>query len=142
MLSPTHAARRARFVRLARWWQSWRLALRLARRDAWAHKGRSLLIVILVAAPVLLVGTLATWFATTEISVRESLPVRLGNAQAEISVVDGGRWAVEQLADGRDSLSSEEARKSVRVAPAGHGVDRRTARRPDRGPGGRGLAIR
>ena len=109
MLSPAHAARQARFVRLSRWWQSWRLALRLARRDVWAHRGRSLLIVIMVAAPVLLVGTLATWFTTTDISVRESLPVRLGNAQAEIRVDDGGRWAVEQLANGRDYFSSEEA---------------------------------
>ena len=109
VLSPAHAARPARFVRLARWRQSWRLALRLARRDAWAHKGRSVLIMIMVLAPVLLVGTLATWFATTDISVRESLPVRLGNAQAQISVVDGGQWAVEQLANGRDYLSSEEA---------------------------------
>ena len=89
MLSPAHAARPARFVRLARWRQSWRLALRLARRDAWAHKGRSVLIMIMVAAPVLLVGTLATWVATTEVSVREALPHRLGHAQAQISVSTG-----------------------------------------------------
>ncbi|HEV2931136.1 MAG TPA: hypothetical protein VGW74_20840, partial [Propionibacteriaceae bacterium] len=106
MLSPAHAARPTRFVRFARWRQSWRLALRLARRDAWSHKGRSLLIVIMVAAPVLLVGTLATWFATTDISVRESLPARLGNAQAEITVA-GGLGTVEQLPDGRDYSSGK-----------------------------------
>ena len=72
MLSPAHAARPARFVLLARWRQTWRLALRLARRDARSHKGRSLLIMIMVVAPVLLVGTFATWFATTEVSVIES----------------------------------------------------------------------
>jgi putative ABC transport system permease protein len=66
------------------------------------------LIVIMVAAPVLLVGTLATWFAITDISVRDSLPVRLGNAQAEITVAaGGGLGAVEQLADGRDYSSGE-----------------------------------
>jgi putative ABC transport system permease protein len=107
MLSPAHAARPARFVRLSRWWQSWRLALRLARRDAWSHKARSLLIVIMVGAPVLLIGTFATWFPTGDISVRESLPVRLGNAQAEITVTDG-LSKVEQLPNGRDHISGTE----------------------------------
>ena len=110
MLSPAHAARPARFLRFARWRQSWRLALRLARRDAWTHKGRSLLIVVMVAAPVLLVGTSATWFATTEISVRESLPVRLGNAQAEITVANSFT-AIQQLADGRAHSSWEQDAK-------------------------------
>ncbi len=38
--------------RAARWWAGWRVALRLARRDAWRGKGRSLLVVLLVALPV------------------------------------------------------------------------------------------
>lgn len=38
--------------RLARWWGQWRIALRLARRDAWRAKGRSLLVLLLIAVPV------------------------------------------------------------------------------------------
>ena len=108
MLWPARAARQARFVRLSRWEQSWRLALRLARRDAWSHKGRSLLIVILVATPVLLVGTVVTWSATLQVSVRESLPVRLGNAQAEITPA-GGPGAVEQVPDGEAGTGEQDA---------------------------------
>lgn len=38
--------------RLARWWGQWRIALRLARRDGWRAKGRSLLVLLLIAVPV------------------------------------------------------------------------------------------
>ena len=38
--------------RAARWWGQWRVALRLARRDAWRAKGRSLLVLLLIAVPV------------------------------------------------------------------------------------------
>lgn len=38
--------------RFARWWSGWRVALRLARRDAWRSKGRSLLVLLLIALPV------------------------------------------------------------------------------------------
>ena len=45
-LPPRHPSR------LARWWSSWRVALRLARRDAWHGKGRALLVLLLIALPV------------------------------------------------------------------------------------------
>ena len=38
--------------RLSRWVGGWRVALRLARRDAWRAKGRSLLVLLLIALPV------------------------------------------------------------------------------------------
>lgn len=38
--------------RIARWWSSWRVAVRLARRDAWHAKGRALLVLLLIALPV------------------------------------------------------------------------------------------
>ncbi|MGE0820245.1 MAG: hypothetical protein AB7O74_16425 [Candidatus Nanopelagicales bacterium] len=43
----------ARTSRLAQWWGQWRVALRLARRDAWRGKGRSILVLLLVGLPVL-----------------------------------------------------------------------------------------
>jgi putative ABC transport system permease protein len=45
-LPPRHPSR------LARWWSSWRVAIRLARRDAWRGKGRAALVLLLIALPV------------------------------------------------------------------------------------------
>jgi putative ABC transport system permease protein len=53
-----HAEPRSPFVdpprpsRLSRWLGGWRVALRLARRDAWHGKGRALLVLLLIALPV------------------------------------------------------------------------------------------
>ena len=68
--SPQRAQHDDRAGRLARWRQSWVLALRLARRDILAHRGRSLLFVVLVAAPVLLIPGLAIAVSTDEVSTR------------------------------------------------------------------------
>ena len=38
--------------RVARWWAGWRVAVRLARRDAWRGKGRATLVLLLIALPV------------------------------------------------------------------------------------------
>lgn len=82
----------------ARWSQSWLLALRLARRDIRTHRGRSALIMVLVAAPVLLIAGVATGFSTSEVTTEEELPARLGLGQAEIRAVDPG--PIEQLPTG------------------------------------------
>jgi putative ABC transport system permease protein len=51
--------------RMWRWWAGWRVALRLARRDAWRAKGRSLLVVLLIALPVAVVTSVYV-FATVQ----------------------------------------------------------------------------
>lgn len=68
-----------------RWWTgSWRAALRLARRDALRNKASSLLIVVMVGLPVLLITGASAFLATRDVTVQESLPVLLGNAQARL----------------------------------------------------------
>ena len=95
---PQRARRHGDASRLTRWRQGWALALRLARRDIGRHRGRSALILILVVAPVLLIGALATGLSIGDVTVEESLPVRLGAAQAEITPSQSGQ--IEQLPDG------------------------------------------
>lgn len=95
---PQRARRNDGPTPLARWRQGWALALRLARRDIGRHRGRSALIVVLVIAPVLLIAGLATALRTGDVTVEESLPVRLGQAQAELTPADSGQ--IEQLSDG------------------------------------------
>src|SRR6185437_293634 len=62
----------------ASWRGSWRVALRLARREIVRGKGRAALVAIMVGVPVLLVVSLATLYHTNEVSPQESLTSRLG----------------------------------------------------------------
>ncbi|MDF1604332.1 ABC transporter permease [Nocardioides sp. YIM 152315] len=69
---------------------SWRLALRLARRDAMRHRGRSVLVLVMIALPVLAVTAADVVIATQEVSGVESLDRRLGAADALVEVPAGG----------------------------------------------------
>jgi putative ABC transport system permease protein len=90
--------------RFARWWAGWRVAIRMARRDARRYKWRSALIVAMVGLPVLLLTSGITLLATNDISTAESVPRIMGSAQARISYNGIGRLA--QSPDGR-SISND-----------------------------------
>src|SRR5450759_2110176 len=70
--------------RFARWWAGWRVAIRIARRDARRYKWRSALIVAMVGLPVLLLTGGITLLATTDVSMAESVPRVMGSAEARI----------------------------------------------------------
>jgi putative ABC transport system permease protein len=70
--------------RFARWLAGWRVAIRIARRDARRYKWRSALIVAMVGLPVLLLTGGITLLATTDVSMAESVPRVMGSAQARI----------------------------------------------------------
>ena len=70
--------------RFARWWSGWRVAIRVARRDARRYKWRSALIVAMVGLPVLLLTGGITLMATTDVSLAESVPRMMGSAQARV----------------------------------------------------------
>ncbi len=74
--------------RLGLWWAGWHSALRLARRDVAKHRGRSLLVVLLVGLPVLLICAGATAFATDDVNHGESIPRLMGQAQARVTPLD------------------------------------------------------
>ncbi|GAA4114224.1 hypothetical protein GCM10022415_10030 [Knoellia locipacati] len=63
---------------------SWGVALRMARRDVRRHKGRSALILIMVALPTLLLTFALTAAATSQIDGPEQIPSRMGNGVASV----------------------------------------------------------
>jgi putative ABC transport system permease protein len=69
---------------------SWRLALRLARRDALRNRGRSILVLVMIALPVLAVTAADVVIQTSQVSGVEGLDRRLGAADAQIEVPAGG----------------------------------------------------
>jgi putative ABC transport system permease protein len=62
--------------------RGWRPALRIARRDAWRHKGRSAVVLVMVALPVLAVVSLDTLARTAQVTPVEGLGRHLGSSDA------------------------------------------------------------
>ncbi|MFD0470595.1 FtsX-like permease family protein [Nonomuraea thailandensis] len=58
---------------------AFRAALRISRRDALRAKGRTALVIIMIGLPVLAITALLTLSETTDLTVREELPSRLGS---------------------------------------------------------------
>lgn len=69
--------------------RGWRPALRLAWRDAWQAKARSILVLVMIALPVFAVTAAAVVQATSEVSGVESIPRTMGAAQARVEPVGG-----------------------------------------------------
>jgi len=67
----------------------WRVALRLAWREAWRAKGRSLLVLVMVTFPVIAVIAADVAQATSSVSSVEGLDRRIGSAQAEVTALPG-----------------------------------------------------
>ncbi|MGW6745733.1 FtsX-like permease family protein [Streptomyces sp. NPDC055025] len=67
------------------WYHSWRAALRIARRDAWRSKGRSFLVLSMIALPILGVSAFDLTLRSAELSTQEQLDRTLGQADAQIT---------------------------------------------------------
>ena len=76
--------------------RGWRPALRLAWRDAWKARGRSILVLVMIALPVLGVTAAAVVQATSDLDSVESIPRTMGAAAARIDPLSG---TVVQLPD-------------------------------------------
>lgn len=68
----------------------WRVALRIAARDAWRHKVRSGLVILLVSLPVLVVTAGMVVERTANVTLAEGLPRTLGNADALVEPMTAG----------------------------------------------------
>lgn len=90
--------------RFQRWLASWRVSLKMARRDALRYKGRSILVLIMVALPVGLIVAGLTFASTSTRSTAEKLPWQLGNGQAIIHGISPE--VVEQDVDGTSTWST------------------------------------
>ena len=86
---------------------SWRPSLRMARRDAVRARGRSVLVLVMIALPVLAVTAADVVIQTGQVSGDEALDRRLGQADARVSFeMDASRVYQSFDPDG-GSLSTE-----------------------------------
>lgn len=69
---------------------AWRVALRIARRDALRAKGRSALVVAMVALPVLGVTGADVVFRSAELDPAERIVRTMGHSDAEIRLIERG----------------------------------------------------
>ena len=99
-----------------------RAGFRIARRDAWRNKGRSALIAVMVALPVLAASTVSVIYHSDQNSPRDNLRVTAGSqAQAALTLGDG--QPIEQAPDGVNSSpvdpgsddSASKSRKSLTI---------------------------
>ena len=69
--------------------RGWRPALRLAWRDAWQHRARSVLVLVMIALPVLAVTAAAVVQASADVDGVDRIERTMGASQARIESVGG-----------------------------------------------------
>ncbi|MCE0534278.1 hypothetical protein LWF15_02030 [Kineosporia rhizophila] len=95
----------------------WRAALRIARRDAWRNKGRSALIALMIALPVLVMASVSVLYRSDVRDPQDNVRVALGvQAQARIAYVDGTP-IVQSPTDNGTQYVSEGTVGSAAAAP-------------------------
>ncbi|MFI8517519.1 ABC transporter permease [Streptomyces sp. NPDC085481] len=67
------------------WFHSWRAAIRIARRDAWRSKGRSFLVLSMIALPILGVSAFDLTLRSSELSAAQQVERSIGAADARFS---------------------------------------------------------
>ena len=87
MTADANAGKRSAWGRFA---GSWGIALRMARRDVRRHRGRSALIMVMVALPTLLLVFAIVSTATSQITGPEQIPARMGNGVAMLEYPQPG----------------------------------------------------
>ncbi|MGY1839540.1 MULTISPECIES: hypothetical protein [unclassified Modestobacter] len=109
------------------WLVHWRLALRIARRDALRARGRSALVLLMVGLPVLAIVGGDTLYRTAETSAVEQLPTTLGAADARIEGVARSQlWAVLRRRPRGASAPTEHERPRAGEGESGESVVART----------------
>ena len=113
-------------TRTAGWLAGWRPALRIAWRDALRHRGRSILVLVMISLPVLAVSAAAVIITTSQVSGVEGAERHVGAADARIrtegrgQVVQGpdpsnGEWTFIGEADYEDPLTAQDVRAALGV---------------------------
>jgi putative ABC transport system permease protein len=92
---------------------SWRLAIRLARRDALRARGRSILVLVMIALPVLAVTAADVVIQTSQVSSAEGIDRRLGSADAQIQVPAGGAPMLQAFDPYDGNTSTDDGRKAT-----------------------------
>ncbi|MFC8273900.1 FtsX-like permease family protein [Streptomyces sp. NPDC057271] len=99
------------------WLHSWRAAIRIARRDAWRSKGRSFLVLAMIALPILGVSAADLTLRSSELSTEERLSRMIGAADGRFTdaTVDG----VPILQDPSGDMNAPAADYGDRMWPNG-----------------------
>ncbi|MEU9706753.1 ABC transporter permease [Streptomyces sp. NPDC047981] len=87
-----------------KWLHSWRAAIRIARRDAWRSKGRSFLVLAMIALPILGVSAADLTLRSSELSPEERLSRDIGAADARFSDAHVSGVPVYQDPEGNTSV--------------------------------------
>lgn len=98
----------------------WRVALRLARREAWRRKAQTALMLVLVCLPVLAVAAAAVVWRTASVSGAEGVDRRLGASAALVS--GSGTSEVLQAFDPNGITSWVSEDEHVATTAEVHGV--------------------
>ncbi|MEV6078266.1 FtsX-like permease family protein [Streptomyces sp. NPDC052069] len=99
----------------------WRAAFRIARRDAMRAKGRSALVVAMIALPVLGVTAADVTYRSSAMTEAKELTAKMGAADAQFTDAGLGRAPIQQMPDlsgwgtPDDAQVPEEKRKPVDV---------------------------
>ncbi|MFD3325377.1 ABC transporter permease [Streptomyces sp. NPDC058701] len=67
------------------WYHSWIAAIRIARRDAWRAKGRSALVLAMIALPIVGVSAADLALRSADLSAEQSLSRKIGAADARLT---------------------------------------------------------
>ncbi|MER5929816.1 ABC transporter permease [Streptomyces sp. NPDC002054] len=78
------------------WYHSWIAAIRIARRDAWRSKGRSLLVLSMIALPILGVSAADLTVRSAQLSPEQKLERTLGTADATVQLSGMGGEPIYQ----------------------------------------------
>ncbi|WP_406400828.1 ABC transporter permease [Streptomyces sp. NBC_00879] len=81
------------------WYHSWRAAIRIARRDALRSKGRSFLVLAMIALPILGVSAADLTLRSAELSTEQSLERKMGAADARLTDPGLGGVPIKQTPD-------------------------------------------
>jgi putative ABC transport system permease protein len=96
---------------------AWRVALRIARRDALRAKGRSALVIAMIAVPILGVTAADVTYRSAHLTVQQSADRQMGTAAADVTVEDQGA-PIEQspdLSGIMDAPGKETAQQKARA---------------------------
>lgn len=96
---------------------SWRVAVRIARRDAWRSKGRSLLVVAMIALPITGVSAADITIRSAHLTTDQKVTRDIGAADARLSSAGMGAEPVFQSPSG-DQVSAAHTAKPGSPAEA------------------------
>ncbi|MER5201635.1 ABC transporter permease [Streptomyces sp. NPDC002825] len=113
------------------WFHSWRAAIRIARRDAWRSKGRSALVLAMIALPILGVSAFDLTYRSSELSPAERVERTLGAADARLRDAEVGGVPIFQDPAGETHTTAKDyedepwpsgSTEVTKVIPAGSTV--------------------